>query len=248
MEQRQRGEQHRGRDHRTVLVVADLVGHQRPDGHHRALGAEPEPVVAGEDGCSDRARWTGHQAAGGLVEAERDRERDVDDHVQPQDLQRVQRCAVGDAEDPGPDEDRDVGDQGRHLEAQVLQQVVVEGAAVGDGTDDRGEVVVGEDHHRGLLGDLGAGDAHRHADVGGLQRRRVVHAVAGHRDHVALLLEQPDEANLVLGRHPGNDADARRARDRAARRSSPRTRCRSPPGPRCPARRRSRRPSSRGRR
>ena len=207
VEHRQRGEQHRRGDDRAVLVVADLVGDQRSDRHHGALGAEPDPVVAGEDRRADRARRAGHQAAGGLVEAERDRERDVDDHVQPQDLQRVQRGAVGDADDPGADEDRDVGDQGRHLEAQVLQQVVVEGAAVGDGADDRGEVVVGQDHHRGLLGDLGAGDAHGHADVGGLQRRGVVDAVAGHRDHVALLLEQPDQADLVLGRHPRDHPD-----------------------------------------
>ena len=48
---------------------------------------------------------------------------------------------------------------------------------------DRGEVVVGEHHVGRLLGDIGAGDAHRDADVGRLERRRVVHAVAGHRHH-----------------------------------------------------------------
>ena len=89
---------------------------------------------------------------------------------------------------PAPMKIGDEGDERRHLEAQVLQQVVVERAAVRHGLDDRGEVVVGEDHDGGLLGDLGAGDAHRDADVGGLQRGRVVDAVAGHRDDVALLL------------------------------------------------------------
>ena len=39
-----------------------------------------------------------------------------------------------------------------------------------------------------FLADVGAGDAHRDADVGLLERRRVVHAVAGHRDDVAALL------------------------------------------------------------
>ena len=207
VEERQRREQHRRRHHGTALVVTDLVGDQRSDGHHRALGQQPEPVVAGEDRRSHGPRRARHQALRGLVEAERDRQRDVDHHVQPQDLERVQGCAVGDADDPGPDEDRDVGDERRHLEAQVLEQVVVEGAAVGHRAHDGGEVVVGEDHHRGLLGDLGAGDAHGHADVGGLQSRGVVDAVARHRDHVALLLEQADEAHLVLGRHPRDDAD-----------------------------------------
>ena len=98
-------------------------------------------------------------------------------------------------------------DQRGHLEADVLREVVVELAAVLDGSHDGGEVVVGEDHHRGVLRHLGAGDAHGHADVGLLERRRVVHAVAGHRDDVALLLERVDEADLVLGRHPGDHAD-----------------------------------------
>ena len=97
--------------------------------------------------------------------------------------------------------------QARHLEADVAHQVVVERAAELDGLDDRREVVVGEDHHRGLLGDLGAGDAHGDADVGLLERRRVVHAVAGHGHDVALALQDVDEADLVLGRDAGDDAD-----------------------------------------
>ncbi len=207
VEQRQRREQHRRRDHRTVHLVADLVGGERADGHHGTLGQQPEPVVAGEDRVADGSWRSGHQAPRRLVEAERDGQRDVDDHVQPQDLQRVQRRPVGDADDPCADEDRDVGHERRHLEAEVLQQVVVEGAAEGDRADDGGEVVVGQDHHGGLLGDLRAGDAHGHADVGRLEGRGVVDAVAGHRDHVALLLEETDETHLVLGRHPRDHAD-----------------------------------------
>jgi hypothetical protein len=61
--------------------------------------------------------------------------------------------------------------QHAHLEADVLDEVVVEPAPELDRLDDRREVVVGEDHRRGLLGDLGAGDAHRDADVGLLERR-----------------------------------------------------------------------------
>ena len=33
-------------DDRAALVVPDLVGHQRPNGHHRALDAQPDPVGA----------------------------------------------------------------------------------------------------------------------------------------------------------------------------------------------------------
>ena len=43
---------------------------------------------------------------------------------------------------------------------------------------------------------------HRHADVGVLQRQRVVHAVAGHRDDVALRLQRTDHRPLLLRRDP----------------------------------------------
>ena len=49
--------------------------------------------------------------------------------------------------------------------------------------------------------------AHRHADVGLLQRRGVVHAVAGHRHHLAAGLEGLDDPQLVLRRDAGEHAD-----------------------------------------
>ena len=48
----------------------------------------------------------------------------------------------------------------------------------------------------------GRARAHRHADVGVLQRQRVVHAVAGHRHDVALRLQRADHRPLLLGRDP----------------------------------------------
>ena len=44
--------------------------------------------------------------------------------------------------------------------------------------------------------------AHGHADVGVLQRERVVHAVAGHRDHVPARLQRADHRPLLLRRDP----------------------------------------------
>jgi len=43
--------------------------------------------------------------------------------------------------------------------------------------------------------------------VRGLDRRRVVDAVARHRDHVALPFERVDEQHLVLRSDPSDDAD-----------------------------------------
>ena len=59
--------------------------------------------------------------------------------------------------------------------------VFVNAAALPHGADDGGEVVVGQNEVGGFLGDVGAALAHRAADVGGLERGCVVHAVAGHR-------------------------------------------------------------------
>ena len=56
-----------------------------------------------------------------------------------------------------------------------------------DRSDDRGKIVVCQDQVRSLLGDVGAGQPHCHADVGLLKCRGVVDAVAGDGDHVALL-------------------------------------------------------------
>ena len=84
--------------------------------------------------------------------------------------------------------------------------------------DDRGEVVVGEDHVRRLLRHVRAGDPHRDADVGRLERGGVVHAVAGHRDDLPVRLQRVDDAQLVLGRDAGVDRDVAHAPRPAPRR------------------------------
>ncbi len=100
-----------------------------------------------------------------------------------------------------------------------LADVVIDLAARLDRDDDRREVVVGEHHRRCLPSDVGPGAAHRHADVGRAQRRRVVDAIAGHRHHVSLLRAAP--------RRSAAWSRARRARrsPRAHRRGCPRTSC-----------------------
>ena len=73
---------------------------------------------------------------------------------------------------------------------------------------DGGEVVVQQDHVGRFLGDVGAGDAHGHADVGLAQGRSVVDAVAGHGHDVPLLLQGLHDGELLLRRDPGVDRDA----------------------------------------
>ena len=85
------------------------------------------------------------------------------------------------------------------IEDDRLLQVVVDRPAFLDGLRDGREVVVREHHLGRFLGRFGAFQAHRHADVGALQRRRVVDAVARHRDHPAARLQALHQPQLVLG-------------------------------------------------
>ena len=64
---------------------------------------------------------------------------------------------------------------------------------------DRGEIVVRQHHLRGLLGDLGAVLAHGGPDIGTLQRRRIIHAVAGHGYHLTIGLHRLDQPQFMLG-------------------------------------------------
>ncbi len=71
---------------------------------------------------------------------------------------------------------------------------------------DGGEVVVRQHDGARLLGRLGPLHAHGHADVGLLQRRRIVDAIAGHGDHLAIGLQRTYQTQLVFragtGEHP----------------------------------------------
>ena len=72
--------------------------------------------------------------------------------------------------------------------SEKLADVLKNRAAFLDRVDDACEVVV-EQHHVGcLLRNVGAGKAHGDADMGGLERRRIVDAVAGDRHDVTLAL------------------------------------------------------------
>ena len=70
-----------------------------------------------------------------------------------------------------------------------------------DRRDDAGEIVVGQHHVGRLLGHVGSGDAHGNADIGTLQRRRIVDAVAGHRHDMVIGFHRLDDARLVLRRN-----------------------------------------------
>jgi cation transport ATPase-like protein len=86
--------------------------------------------------------------------------------------------------------------------ADELFGVGVDGASFFDGHDDGGEIVVLEHHVRCLACH---GRAHADADVGLLESRRVVDAVAGHGHDFVLLFEERDQAEIVARLDTGEE-------------------------------------------
>ncbi len=88
-----------------------------------------------------------------------------------------------------------------------LQDVVVDAPAFLDRRNDGGEIVVRDHHVRDFFGDVGAGDAHRDADIRFFDGRGVIHAVARHRDDLMAAAPRPDDPQLVLRRDAGVHGD-----------------------------------------
>ena len=75
------------------------------------------------------------------------------------------------------EEGRDLGNVGCEGVGDGFLKIIEDEPSFFHSGYDRGEVVVEQDHVGGLLGHVGAGDAHGHADVGLLQGGGVVDAV-----------------------------------------------------------------------
>ena len=120
----------------------------------------------------------------------------------------------------------------RHLD--VLDDVAEHSATLEHALLENQQTVLQQDDVRRFLGNV-HGAVDRNADVGRLQRRGVVDAVAHEADHMTLALQRPDDALLVrrrpAGQTPSWCARPRPAPLRSSSRSGSRAGC-VPPG--CP--------------
>jgi len=183
--------------------VADEVSRQHQDGDHGALVGHVEAQTVGENAVAGLPGGTLHQVGLPLLHAQGQSGEAVGNQVDPQQVDGLQN----DEAQQGGDKDAEhLAHVGAQQELDGLADVVVDPAALLNGAHDGGEVVVGQHHVGHVLGHVGAGDAHAHADVGGLDGGGVVDAVAGHGGDAAPLLPGVDDAHLVLGLHPGVDA------------------------------------------
>ena len=202
--QHHKGERLSARERAGGFFAGDKAD-ERQQGEQEALqdDADAEPVR--EQALRLRLGLFVHHVRLDGFHAQRDGRQAVGRKVDEQKLHRKQRRLA-------PEQHRgeygdDLADVRAQQEADHLADVGVDAAPLADRVDDGGEVVVGQRHIGGALGDVGAGDAHRAADVGGLKGGGVVHAVAGHRDDLPLALPCLDDADFVLGRHARIDGD-----------------------------------------
>ncbi|MCY1226348.1 hypothetical protein D9M72_385750 [compost metagenome] len=141
--------------------------------------------------------------AGGLA-AEGQRREQVGADVQGQDLQHAQRQREAAAGERPNNERGELSDVVRQVVSQEPPDIRVRGAALLHCGDDGGKVVIQEHEVRRLTGYVRAAQPHGYADVCLLEGRAVVDAVAGHRHHVALALEQARHPEFLFGRDPAD--------------------------------------------
>jgi len=127
----------------------------------------------------------------------------VGEHVDPEDLRRQQRNDH--PQERSGEHHHDLRHASRQPVPQEGADVRVDPSPLLDRHDHGAQLVVGQHQVCRLARDLGAGVPHRHADVRGPQRRRVVDTVAGDRDHVTARLQVRDDRHLLLRPHPRED-------------------------------------------
>ena len=132
---------------------------------------------AREDADARIARRAAHDVLVGGIHRQRQGGQPVGREVHVEDLHRRERKR--------PAEEHGSGHVRGQQVHQILLNVPEDDAPFLDRGDDGGEVVVRERHLGRFPGHVGACDAHGDADVGLLERRRVVDAVSGHGDDVA---------------------------------------------------------------
>ena len=137
--------------------------------------------------------------------AERDGGQGVGAEVEGQDLQHTEREGEVSARERPHGERGELGDVVGQVIGEESADVDVGGATLFDAGDDAREVVVEQDEVGGLPRDVGTAAAHRDPDVGLVQCRSVVDAVAGHRHDVPTVAKGAGDAELRLGGHAGDD-------------------------------------------
>ena len=107
----------------------------------------------------------------------------------------------------GTEQQQDFSGIGAEQVMNELLNIVEDCPTFLDGVDNRREIIVDKHHVGSVFRDVRSRDAHRDADVGHLDRCRVVNTVAGHGDNVAVRAQGRNNSQLVLGGDACVDTD-----------------------------------------
>ena len=165
---------------------------ENPSCHHRR-----------DDEGSVRTRRAVHHRRIRRFGGERERREGVHDQIDPEHLNYGKRQF--DAEEGAGDGDGQGGHVDRQLEDDETLDVGVERTPPENGVDHARKRIVQQNDCGCLLGDGGAGFSHGDADVGVIERGRVIGAVSGDGDDGAVTFEGADELEFVLGPGAGHD-------------------------------------------
>ena len=180
---------------------------QRACRHDAPTKKIPAHIRASDDAFACGARRTIHHAGVRRINAQSQCGGAVGHQVNPKKLGGEQRQHDGAGlhmqadwlcQQHAKEHRHDFADIGGKEVTQELANVGKDGAALFDGSDDGGKVVVRQDDVGGFPGNVGPGNAHGDANVSGLQSGRVVDAVAGHRHDRAAALKRLDDAQFVF--------------------------------------------------
>src|SRR5690606_30259103 len=173
---------------KTVDQVTIREANQRDNGQHYCQYDHLTAEATREDALTLRPRRTVHDVGFTRLETECDRGEAIGDKIDPQNLNRQKRDWH--ANQDSDQHHEDFADVTAEQIADEFTDIVVNRAAFLNSRDNAGEVVIGEHHIGRTLADLGAGDAHRDADIGLLERGGIIDAVTCHSGHFAGRLER----------------------------------------------------------
>ena len=201
------GQREHGEHHGLPVGVASGQGPglhpQAQAGNQQANAQNVLPHAIGKQALGVGAGRALHDTALRRFRRQRQAGQAVGDQIDPQDVDRQQRNRQKNqrCQKQRPDLARVAG----HGVAHKLADVVVNAPALAHRRHDGGKVVVQQHHAGGLTRHVGAALAHGHANVGALEGRGIVHAIAGHGDNFALRLQGFHNADFLRRIDPGVD-------------------------------------------
>ena len=129
----------------------------------------------------------------------------VHDQVDPEHLSRSERGLAENASTSEHNEHSD--DVYCQLELEELSHIVVDVASIFNSSQDRLEVVIEELDVTGVLGNIGASDAHCKADISSVESRCIVCAITSDSNSALLFDQTVDKHELIIRLGPGHNLE-----------------------------------------